>query len=133
MWLAEKKLLLKKGFESVDQAPPSFALMVKKFGKSKAPSFNSDWDQKQKKCGKGLTIFRSDQCPYIPDAVKPLVETAQELGIKHCVVELNNQRAVQDQSPSAYGVFNVVFNGALLSYHYLLKKEFVARLKNMSA
>ena len=31
---------------------------------------------------------------------------------------------LQERSPSAYGVFGTVFDGRLLSYHYLVEKEF---------
>ena len=36
--LVGKKFLLKQGFESVDQAPPSFELMAKKFSDAPSPS-----------------------------------------------------------------------------------------------
>jgi len=31
---------------------------------------------------------------------------------------------LQERSPSAFGVFGTVFDGQLLSYHYLVDKEF---------
>ena len=37
-WLIGKKILQKHGFESIGQAPPSFELMVKPFGKGRLPS-----------------------------------------------------------------------------------------------
>lgn len=60
-WLVGSKLLLVHGFESVDNAPPSFELLVIKFTKVQSPSFSSDWDKRIKKLGKGLTITGSDQ------------------------------------------------------------------------
>lgn len=132
-WLAGKKLLLKHGFESVDQAPPSFELMVKKFGDAASPSFTRDWDTKMSQYVKGLIILRSDQCPYIDDATIIIAEAANELGIKSRVIELSDHKEVQTLAPSAYGVFNVIYDGNLLSYHYLTKREFLERLEELKS
>ncbi|GAF96116.1 unnamed protein product [marine sediment metagenome] len=130
-WLAGKKCFLKQGFESVEQAPPSFELMVKKFSDAPSPCFTNGWDKKLSQFGGGLTIIRSDQCPYIEDAAKILLETAAELGIKSQVVELHNCQEAQNLVPSAFGVFSVIYAGNLISYHYLTKNEFLKRLDKL--
>jgi GNAT superfamily N-acetyltransferase len=123
-WLVKKKFLSKQGFESVDKAPPTFELMVKKFDDdAPSPFFTGDWGKKISRYGKGLTVFRSDQCPYIENYVKGAKEKAKELGIKCQVVELNSCRDVRDLAPSAYGVFGIVYNGRILSYSNLIKNE----------
>ena len=127
-WLANKKLLLKNGFESVDQAPPTFELLVRKLSDAPSPSFPKNWEERLARCGSGITIFRCDQCPYIEDAVKDALEAAHELGIATQVVEMHHCQEVRDRAPTPYGVFGVVYNGRLLSYHYMLKKE-LARLR----
>jgi GNAT superfamily N-acetyltransferase len=127
-WLMGKKFLLKHGFESVDLVSPSFELMVKKFGDAPSPSFTKDWDKKISRCGKGLTVFRSDQCPYIEASVRVVKETAKEFGIKCQVVELSNCRDVRNSAPSAFGVFSIVYDGNLLAYPGLAKKELLKRL-----
>ena len=127
-WLLEKRFLEKNGFELVDHASPSFGLVVRKFGRARPPTFTDNWDAKLRQCGRDLTIFRSDQCPYIDDAVKIIVDIAEQLEINSRVVNLQDCRSVREASPSPYGVFNIVYNGSLLSYHYLTKKEFLKRL-----
>ena len=127
-WLIGKKLFKQNGFESVDQAPPAFELMVKKFRDSEYPRFSGSWEEKMSRCGKGLTIFRSNQCPYLEDAVNFFVDTADELSIPIKVVELTNAKEVRELAPTAYGVFNVVYDGKPFSYHYLLKKDILKRL-----
>ncbi|MFH1633677.1 MAG: GNAT family N-acetyltransferase [Chloroflexota bacterium] len=122
VWLAYKKILLKNGFESVDEAPP-FELLVKRFDESPLPSFPRNWDERLNHCGSGLTVFRADQCPYIEDTVKEVLEIASERGIETRVIELTSGWEVQDSAPSPYGVFSIVYNGELVSYHYLGKKE----------
>ena len=127
--LADKKVFLKNGFESVDSAPPSFELLVKKFRDAPSPTFPKNWDERLSKYGSGLTVIRSYQCPYLDDSVAILLEIANEKGIKTEVIELKNSKEAQNLAPSAYGVFNIVYNGKLLSYHCLTKKELLKLLK----
>ena len=98
---------------------------MNKFGKARSPAFSGNWEAKLKQCGTGLTVFRSDQCPYIDNAVNILLDAAKQLEIKHQVIDLQDCGSVQKLSPSAYGTFNVVYNRSLLSYHYLTQKEFL--------
>jgi N-acetylglutamate synthase-like GNAT family acetyltransferase len=128
VWLMGKKLLQKKGFESVEEIPP-FNLMVKKFKEAPSPSFTHDWEQKARRYGPGLTIIRTDQCPYMPDATNAVVEFAREKGIACQVVELGSCQEIRDWAPSPYGVFSIIYNGSLLAYHYLLPKDLANLLK----
>lgn len=65
-WMAGKELFVKKGFEVIDTAPPDFQLLVKKFNeKASTPKFKGDWEKMLSQLSKGLTIFRSDQCPLL--------------------------------------------------------------------
>jgi hypothetical protein len=124
-WLTGKKVLLKSGFEEIDQAPPTFDLLVKRFEDAPMPHFAQNWEERLASYGPGITILRSDQCPYIEDATKIFLETAAERGIPARVVELETAKEVREVSPSPYGVFNVVYDGRLLSYHYLTNKGLI--------
>jgi GNAT superfamily N-acetyltransferase len=126
-WLVGKKALLKYGFESADEEPP-FNIMVKRFVEAKPPSFCGDWEAKARRFGSGLTVVRTAQCPYIPDATDTVLEAARALGIKTRVVELKSSVEIRERAPSPYGVFSIVYNGSLLSYHYLLPKDMKAAL-----
>lgn len=130
VWLTDKKLLLKHGFKSVEESPP-FNLMVKKFTNAPLPSFCQNWDQKANQYGDGLTVIYSDQCPYIVDATNTVLEFAKERGIQSQVVELKSCQDVRELTPSPYGVFSIVYNGKLLSYHYLLPKDLVKMLDEL--
>jgi ribosomal protein S18 acetylase RimI-like enzyme len=127
-WLAGKSLLESRGFQAVDTAPPSFALLVKKLKPGPRPSFPVDWAARAARFGPGLTILRSDQCPYLPDAARILLEAAAKMKVKARVVDLKTARDVQTLSPSPYGTFNIVLNGRLLGYHYLLEADVLAAL-----
>jgi ribosomal protein S18 acetylase RimI-like enzyme len=122
-WLAGKKLLLKNGFEPVDQAPPTFDLLVKRFGDAPLPAFPTDWQERLARYGSGLTVVRSDQCPYIEKAIETILAAAADLGLQTQVVELESCREVQESAPSAYGVFNVVYDGELVAYHWIGAKD----------
>jgi ribosomal protein S18 acetylase RimI-like enzyme len=122
-WLVDKKVLLKNGFEVVGQAPPSFDLLVKRFGDAPLPTFPNDWDERASRYGPGVTVVYADQCPYIPDALKGALEVAREGGAEARAVKLESSQQVRDSAPSAYGIFNVVYNGKLVTYHYIGKKE----------
>jgi hypothetical protein len=128
-WLLGKKLFVKHGFESVAVHPP-FNLMVKKLGKTApSPSFSGDFDERLKKCGEGLTVFRSDQCPYLDNAVKVTVGTAEKLGVKAKVVELKSAKDVRRVAPSPYGVFSIIYNGELVDYRFPDKNALAESLK----
>jgi GNAT superfamily N-acetyltransferase len=122
-WLVKKKFLYKQGFESVDQAPPAFDLVVKKFGDFPSPTFSGNWKRKIERYGKGITVFRSDQCPYIENYVTAVKEKANKLGIKCRVVELNSAQDVRNLAPSAYGVFGITYNGHIITYNDLIKNK----------
>ncbi|MFZ5917017.1 MAG: GNAT family N-acetyltransferase [Chloroflexota bacterium] len=123
VWLAHDKLFLKAGFEVVDQAPPSFELLVQRFDDAPLPTFPQDWQERAARCGPGLTVFRSDQCPYIEDATREVVELGRQYGIEARVVRLTSAQQVQTAAPTAYGVFQIVYDGELVSYHYLGPRE----------
>ena len=128
-WLLDKKLFLKHCFESVAEYPP-FNLMVKKFDKAtSSPSFSGDFDDRLKRCGRGLTVFRSDQCPYLDNAVKVTLGTAEKLGVKAKVVELKNAEDVRKLAPSPYGVFSIVYDGKLVDYRFPDKDALAKSLK----
>ncbi len=55
--------------------------------------------------------------------MKGVLEIVSERGIETRVIELTSGREVQDSAPSPYGVFSIVYNGELVTYHYLGKKE----------
>jgi len=78
--------------------------MVKKLGKHPVTLVRRWVDDKAKAFGKGLTVIRSDQCPYIVDAAKHRRATAANAGIKSRVIELRSRRTSWQLSPSAYSV-----------------------------
>ena len=66
------------------------------------------------------------QCPMLPKSANDLSEMATEHGLELKVTVLKSAREAQN-APSYYGVFSLVWNGRLLSDHYVSK----ARFKNL--
>jgi hypothetical protein len=128
VWLADNHLLRKHGFASVDSVEP-FDLMYLPFNGDAPPRFPTDWEARLAAYGDGLTVLRTDQCPYVDDAVNTVLATAEELGVAARAQTFSSGAQVQAESPTPYGVFGIVHNGRLLSYHYLLKKDLVKLLK----
>ncbi len=132
VWLADKPILVKNGFEVVGQAPPTFELLVKRFDDGPLPTFPTDWEARAAQYGPGVTVVYTDQCPYIPDAVQGVRDLAAETGAEVRTVKLESSQQVRDAAPSAYGVFNVVHQGELVTYHYIdskkRKQAFLTRL-----
>lgn len=118
-WLVGKELFLKNGYTEVASAPPAFTLLVKKFCDAPDPSFSTIWQKNLEESVLGLTVYRTNQCPYIEDATHYFLEFAEKKGVPSRSVELISTTAVREQSPSAYGTFGVTYNDAFFSYCYL--------------
>jgi L-amino acid N-acyltransferase YncA len=115
-WLPKKGFFLHHGFEQVDQAPPCFELLVKRFGQGAMPAFPQDWDGRLKRIRQGLVVYHSGQCPYNAMFVTSLENAASQMGLPSHTLELKTSQEARSLSPSAYGTFGVVYNGQLLSY-----------------
>ena len=59
----------------------------------------------------------------MPDVIKHAVHAFAARGIEAKLVKLESSAEVRAKSPTVYGVFRVVCDGKLLTYHYLGKKE----------
>jgi GNAT superfamily N-acetyltransferase len=126
-WLAGSQLLLKHGFEPIDEVPP-FELMVKRFDATPSPAFPTDWEARLAQFGPGLTVVRSEQCPYMEDATNTVVEFGRVHGIETKAVVLQTSHQIQEISPTPYGTFAIVHDGELLSYYYMTEKDLLKTL-----
>ena len=87
------------------------------------PVFPQDWEKRLSQYSSGVTIIYADQCPYMPDAVQQAVDAFAARGIEPKVIKLESSAEVRAKSPTAYGIFGIIYSGKLLTYHYLGKKE----------
>lgn len=65
------------------------------------------------------------------DATQAAMAAAEKAGVPCQIVDLQTRDDLLRMSPSAYGVFNLVLDGTLLSYHYQLEKDLIPLLKQI--
>jgi GNAT superfamily N-acetyltransferase len=128
-WLPRRELFLKHGFEIVDAMPPCFELLAKRLSyDAPLPSFNRIPIQRLEEYKSGITILKSDQCPYTADSVKEIKEVATEHDLPLRVESVRNCSEAQN-SVHPYGTYCILMNGEVVTYHPIGKKgmnEFIA-------
>lgn len=122
-WMADERLFVRSGFECVDTAPPSYKLLVKRLRAAPAPRFSSGRERTLRKHGSGLVIFTSDQCPYVAKGLADILQVCARHGLDPEVVEMRSSHEAR-LAPSAYGVFNIVWDGKLVAEHPISGRRF---------
>jgi hypothetical protein len=116
-WLPGEKIFIKQGFKKVDEFGP-FGLHVLKLKRSaKNPRFYRIPEKKKRSYGKGLTVFASDQCPYIHNTVQGLKQLAQKTKLSIRIKHLSSYKDIKEHCVHPYGVFCVLLNGSIVSYY----------------
>lgn len=124
-WMSGKQVFLRNGFSQIAEAD-RFQLVVHRLKEGPAPRFRDIAGNLKKY--RGLHVVYSAQCPMLPKSVSDLSEMAREHGLELKVTVLRSAREAQN-APSYYGVFNLVWNGKLLSDHYVSKGRFAGLLR----
>jgi len=130
-WMADERLFVENGFESVETAAPSFKLLVRKFRDAPEPRFKRGWDKTLRKYGSSLTIITSDQCPCTAKSLDDILEVCAEFDLSTEVVEMKNSHEAR-MAPSAYGVFNVIYNGKVVAEHTISSTRFRSIMRKLS-
>jgi GNAT superfamily N-acetyltransferase len=128
-WVNDKKFFLKNGFKIVDKAPPYFELLVRPFRESPLPFLNDGWEDRALKCGGGITVFYSDQCPIVDYAVKNIEEASKECGLTVRYQKMDTCMDAQN-APFPYGTFGIIKDGKFLTHRIYDKDTYVVLLKN---
>ena len=127
-WLPKKGLFVKNGFELADSMPPSFELYAKRFGDSAPyPKFNSMPESRLEKYAVGITVFKSSQCPYSNASVNHIAEAAKQANIQLRIEHIENCKEAQN-SVHPYGTFCVLYDGKVVTYRPIGKKELLEYL-----
>lgn len=121
-FIADKRFFLARGYAQVDSAS-GFELLARRFTDAPAPALPTNWEARVAAFGPGLTIVRTDQCPYWDEATSIATDAASRHGIASTVVHLRSADEVQRLAPSPYGTFALVLNGRVVSHYYRLAKE----------
>jgi GNAT superfamily N-acetyltransferase len=119
-WMAGKEVFLNNGFTKIAERD-RFELVIHRLRDGAEPRFRDIIGDSAKY--RGLHIVYSDQCPMLSKSVSDLGEMAAEHGLKLRVTVLKSAREAQN-APSYYGSFSLLWNGRLLSDHYVSKGRF---------
>jgi GNAT superfamily N-acetyltransferase len=124
-WMVGKEVFLRNGFEQIDERD-RFQLVIRRLRRGAAPRFGT-LDGKWAR-SRGLHIVYAPQCPYLPKSVSDVSAMACEEGMKVKVTVLKSADEAQ-HAPSYYGVYNLLWNGRVLSDHYVSRGRFRNLLK----
>jgi hypothetical protein len=119
-WMAGKKIFLNNGFTKIAERD-RFELLIYRLGEGAEPNFRDIGRNTARY--RGLHIVYSDQCPMLSKSVNDVSEMAAEYGLKLRVTVLKSAHEAQN-APSYFGVFSLLWNGRLLSDHYVSKGRF---------
>lgn len=118
----DRTFFLKHGFEVCDRAPPYFELLVRKNRDAETPRFEASAKALEPPVKKGLFISYADQCPFTAYYVEEMRQAAIDLGVTVSVVKYETQDASR-HAPSAFGTFNVFYDGKFLSHEIMTRKK----------
>lgn len=131
-WLPKKGLFIKNGFELAD-AMSGFELYAKRFKPdAPLPKFNSISQSRLEKCGDGLVVFKSDQCPYSTASVRHIEELAGEMTIPFRVERIENCKQAQSLM-HPYGTFSVLYSRRIVTHRPIGKKDLQEYLKTQKS
>jgi GNAT superfamily N-acetyltransferase len=119
-FMAGKEVFLKNGFQVIDKRD-RFQLLIYRLGRGPEPRFREIQDNVP--VFPGLHLIYCAQCPMLPKSVADVSEMAAAHGLNCKVTVLKNAREAQN-APSYYGVFSLLWNGRLLSDHYVSTGRF---------
>jgi len=129
-WTPSKDVFIKNNFIEVDNAPYGFGLLVNRFGNSPHPYFPNNWEDRLTSFD-GLTILRTEQCPFLDIATDNVVKGADKLGIPAEIIDIKSREELLRLSPTPYGVYGVIFKKKLISFHRLTVYSAMKRLKGL--
>lgn len=119
-WMAGKAVFLRNGFRQVGKAD-RFQLVAHRLKDGPEPRFRDISGNLAKY--QGLHLVYCAQCPMLPKSVNDLSEMAAAHGLELKISVLHSANEAQN-APSYYGVFNLIWNGRLLSDHYVSQGRF---------
>ena len=124
-FMSDKRIFLKTGYRIIDESGKD-QLLVKSFGDNPLPVINKSGNTLEHH--KGLTIIFSKQCPWVArfiEEVKPVLEKEK---LEPEIIELRTYEEAH-KAPSAYGVFNLIYNGKILADRYISTTRFINIIK----
>lgn len=127
-WSPGRDIYVRNGFQLIAEGPYGFSLYAYSFESGYTPSFPQNWTERLSRFSEGLTILRTDQCPYLETATENVMAAAEAAKVTPSVIHIPDRKSMMELSPTPYGVFNVVYNGELIAYHRMTFRAFYKKL-----
>jgi GNAT superfamily N-acetyltransferase len=115
-FMSDTKWMLRQGFETCDETPSGFSLLVKKINKhSIDPAFKNSVRNGECKEKNGIVVYYSNRCPFSEYHVNnSLVETAKKRKLPLKIIKLETMEEAQ-LAPSPATIFSLFYKGKFVS------------------
>jgi GNAT superfamily N-acetyltransferase len=124
-FMADRQIFERNGYKLVSESG-SEQLLVKRMANGPDPVFNPPGEPLES--NKGLMIFYSRQCPWVPRFLEEAEPIFEESNLKPKIIELETPAEAQ-RAPSAYGAFSLIYDGRILADRYISTTRFKNILK----
>ncbi|WP_028596430.1 hypothetical protein [Paenibacillus assamensis] len=78
-----------------------------------------------------VEVMRTQQCPFVDVVTTNMMEAANKLGIPIHIIDIQNREELLRISPTPYGIYGVIYNSKLVTYHRLTIHSAMKRLKEL--
>ncbi|MDA3929791.1 MAG: GNAT family N-acetyltransferase [Prolixibacteraceae bacterium] len=115
-FMSDPKWLLKQGFETCEQLPSGFSLLVKKINpNANNPSFKNSVKNTPEVDKNGLVVYYSNRCPFSEYHVTTsLIETAKNRELPLKIIKLDTLEMAQS-APTPATIFSLFYNGKFIT------------------
>lgn len=130
-FLADKKFLMKFGFEVADTAPPYFELLVWRKNDVLLPKFTTS--AKKSKCmhQQGLVLYYTHQCPFVEHyGLNVLARVAADYQIPFTAIHIDTVEKAR-MAPSPFTTYSVFYNGEFITHEILSEKKCVQLMEDL--
>lgn len=122
-YLADKKYLAYKGFQTADQAEPYYELMYLPFDENEAvPRFKQQVrrpsDEKE-----GFVLYYSSQCPFTAKYVPAIERIAEEKKVPLRTIQFKTASQAQN-APALWSTYSLFYNGDFVTNEIMSEKKF---------
>jgi len=124
-FMADKNIFLKNDYKITSEAG-SEQLLVKQFTTTDLPTITDNKNSLNET--QDLTIFYSDQCPWVSRLIRDIEPVLKEKKLKIDIRKITAAAEAQ-QAPTPYSVFNLIYKGKILSDRYISVTRFNNILK----
>lgn len=130
-FLTDKRFYEKKGFITVDTAPPYFELLVLKFNKdAKNPAFSGNTRNGACSFKKGFAFIYSNQCPFMEEYVALLADISKKKGIPCEIYKINSSSEAKEIG-SPFGTLGIYYKSEFKTHELMSETKFEKFIKSI--